>query len=313
MTHDKYFFTGRMMSIRKQPEGGNVAQIFAAEGSGLPGPYEKDVLPLASSADAFGAQAYNLNPMLLEVIRMSDRFWVVADLTTFETVIDAIYYDVHYATPWEPGTHNTHKATGMQSAVRGVSNAGQAGVSYILLLKLFILRLTRPQIKGMLDHPDSQYIRCLGFLYLRIAMTDGYKELWSWFEPYLKDKEEFMIDGTPATKTTMGDYVRRLLTEQEYFGDRLPRIPVLVMRQINAKLEELDAGGPAPVVAAQYAEQGPGGWSGAVGGGGGANTMRGEALKRKKLEMGALEETVRELRQRIAVKEAELNELLDDA
>ena len=88
------------------------------------------------------------------------------------------------------------------------------------------------QIKLMLDHHDSPYIRCLGFLYLRIAMSDGYKELWEWFEPYLRDPEEFNIDGTPQTKTTMGQYVIRLLTDQDYFGDRLPRIPVLIQRAI---------------------------------------------------------------------------------
>ena len=33
-------------------------------------------------------------------------------------------------------------------------------------------------------------------------------------EPYLGDKEEFTIDGTPSTRTTFGEYVRRLLTDQ---------------------------------------------------------------------------------------------------
>ena len=30
------------------------------------------------------------------------------------------------------------------------------------------------------DHPDSPYIRALGMLYLRVGMTDGFKELWQW-------------------------------------------------------------------------------------------------------------------------------------
>eukprot|EP00966_Prymnesium_polylepis_P131563 3042906-Prymnesium_polylepis.1 len=254
MTHNKYFFSGRMMAIRQKPEGGNVQQEYVQEGSTLTGPFERDALPLASSADAFGSNAYNLNPMLLEVIRMSDLFWDLAEVTTFEKTVDRIYYDVNHATPWEPGTHNTHRATGMQSAVRGVSSAGSAGVSYIYLLKLFIMRLTRlqvraciarsnaarssvrvvsqpsnaravatapwcrsrryrttppaargtpparsptgrrarrepaspdtlarahgaPQIKSMLDSVDSPYIRCIGFLYLRVGLTDGYKEV----------------------------------------------------------------------------------------------------------------------------------------
>lgn len=301
MTHNKYFFSGRMMAIRQKPEGGNTRQEFVPEGTtagGVPveGPREKDVLPTASSADAFGANAYNLNPMLLEVIRMSDLFWDLAEITTFEKVIDQIYYNVEYATPWEPGTHNAHRATGMQSAVRGVSSAGSPGIAYIFLLKLFIMQLTRQQIKSMLDHPDSPYIRCLGFLYLRIALSDGYKELWSWFEPYLKDPEEFNIDGTVQTKTTMGQYVIRLLTDQDYFGDRLPRIPVLVQRSIDAKLKLLAEGRLTSESAGA-----PGGAAVA-----GADTQNDERIKRKRAEIGSLEEKVRELRHRIADKEAEL-------
>ena len=95
----------------------------------------------------------------------------------------------------------------------------------------------------MLEHPDSPFIRVLGLLYLRMGLA-SYKELWAWCapppaasttrhhlpqrapcsrgrcEPYLGDKEEFMIDGTPATKTSFGEFVRRVLTDQDYFGDR---------------------------------------------------------------------------------------------
>ena len=43
-------------------------------------------------------------------------------------MVDWIYYQVQYATPWVPGTHKAMRATGMQSAVRGVSNAGTPGL-----------------------------------------------------------------------------------------------------------------------------------------------------------------------------------------
>ena len=38
---------------------------------------------------------------------------------------------------------------------------------YCLLYKLFTLKLTRKQLRGMLDHSDSPYIRGLGFMYIR--------------------------------------------------------------------------------------------------------------------------------------------------
>ena len=148
-THNKYFFAGRLEGVRKTPEGGNGPQKFVDE-SVPEGPHAKDVLPVSGAADAHGAASYNINTMLLEAIRMSDLFWDIAKFQTFEAVIDQIYYQVPYATAWVPGTHKTGRNAGMQSAVRGVSNAGQPGVAYTFLLKLFILKLTRPQIKKML-------------------------------------------------------------------------------------------------------------------------------------------------------------------
>ena len=202
MTHNKYFFSGRLEEVRAKPGGGNVQQTYVHE-SDPAGPHEKDVVPLASTADPFGNPSYNLNPMLLEAIRMSDPFWDLSKHTQFSAVIDAIYYEVHYATPWVPGTHKANKAVGMQSTVRGVSNAGTPGLAYTFLLKLYIMKLTVPQaradfcesraraarrrparrsraqVKSMLDHADSAYIRCLGFLYLRIG-AESFKELWTW-------------------------------------------------------------------------------------------------------------------------------------
>ena len=149
MTHNKYFFSGRLEGVRQTPEGGNLPQDFAPE-EVEGGPHEKDVLPLATTSDPFGAASYNINPMLLEAIRMSDLFWNLPQFRTFSEVVDQIYYTVKYATPWVPGTHGK-KSTGMQSAVRGVSNAGTPGVAYTMLLKLFVLKLTRDQIKTMLE------------------------------------------------------------------------------------------------------------------------------------------------------------------
>ena len=172
MTHNKYFFSGRLEEVRAKPGGGNVPQDFVHE-SDPEGPHEKDVLPLAANRDPFGAQAcdhhghhhshrhrhrrrhrnnrhrhhryhttttistpaitattpttttttppaqaYNLNPMLLEAIRMSDPFWDMAKMTTFSQVIDAIYYNLHYVTPWVPGTHKAQKTQGMQVTPR---------------------------------------------------------------------------------------------------------------------------------------------------------------------------------------------------
>ena len=57
-------------------------------------------------------------------------------------------------------------------------------------MKLFIMRITAPQMQILLDHPDSPYIRAVGFLYLRYTCPP--KELWKWFAPYIEDPEEVL-------------------------------------------------------------------------------------------------------------------------
>ncbi len=45
------------------------------------------------------------------------------------------------------------------------------------------------QMYAMLNHKDSPYIRCLGFL--RLRYTEDNNELFDWFETYLDDMESF--------------------------------------------------------------------------------------------------------------------------
>eukprot|EP00559_Dactyliosolen_fragilissimus_P006605 CAMPEP_0184863202 /NCGR_PEP_ID=MMETSP0580-20130426/9782_1 /TAXON_ID=1118495 /ORGANISM="Dactyliosolen fragilissimus" /LENGTH=347 /DNA_ID=CAMNT_0027361393 /DNA_START=489 /DNA_END=1532 /DNA_ORIENTATION=+ len=90
-------------------------------------------------------------------------------------------------------------------------------------------------MKLMLDHVDSPYIRCIGFLYLRYAADPNV--IWHWFEQYLYDSEMFRISANVGTpEITVGEYVRMLLTEMEYYGTRLSRLPVSIERDIKVRL-----------------------------------------------------------------------------
>ncbi|XP_028087641.1 pre-mRNA splicing factor SR-like 1 isoform X1 [Camellia sinensis] len=116
-------------------------------------------------------------------------------------------------------------------------NCRGPSTSFCLLYKFFTMKLTVKQMHGLLKHQDSPYIRCVGFLYLRYAADP--KTLWNWFEPYVKDEEEFS-PGSSGQVTTMGVYVRDLLLGQYYFDTLFPRIPVPVMRQIVSNLEKMN-------------------------------------------------------------------------
>lgn len=90
----------------------------------------------------------------------------------------------------------------------------------------------------MIEHVDSPYIRCIGFLYLRYACDP--KELWDWFMPYLYDVEEVKVcEGNKRRgkgQDTVGDFVRSLLDDLEFYGTRLPRLPQGIEREIKMKL-----------------------------------------------------------------------------
>jgi pre-mRNA-splicing factor 38B len=107
--------------------------------------------------------------------------------------------------------------------------------AFCLLLRLFTLRCSEKQMKLMLDHVDSPYIRCIGFLYLRYACEPCM--LWHWVQPYLYDEEHVRVEANQTRpETTVGEYVRSLLADMNYHGTLLPRLPVNIEREIKVKL-----------------------------------------------------------------------------
>lgn len=97
-------------------------------------------------------------------------------------------------------------------------------------------------MKLMLNHVDSPYIRCVGFLYLRYVCEPT--RLWEWVFPYLYDQEPVQISASSSKRQqaqmTVGDYVRSLLTDLDYMGTRLPRLPVAIERDMKVKMLEAE-------------------------------------------------------------------------
>ena len=78
-------------------------------------------------------ETFNLHQMLYEKTFESEYFKALFIFKTFEKVVDVIYEKVTYVEPWAA------------TEVRSPSSA------YCLLLKLFHLRLTEPQVRALLD------------------------------------------------------------------------------------------------------------------------------------------------------------------
>lgn len=147
-----------------------------------------------------------------------------ATLVDYNRFVDEVYNNV---TDLEPFMHG---------------NFNQPSTAFCLLYKLFTLKCTENQMVSLLGHKDSSYIRGIGFLYLRYTCPP--KQLLDWFAPYIYDEDPIKIAWDHhAPEITIGALARKLLTENKYFNTILPRIPVLVARDIKKKLENANREG----------------------------------------------------------------------
>ncbi|KAK2581799.1 hypothetical protein KPH14_002272 [Odynerus spinipes] len=193
---------------------------------------KSNVLPLWGNE-----RTMNLNPLILTNIQSSHYFKVnLYELKTYHEVIDEIYYKVSHLEPWEKGSRKTAGQTGMCGGVRGVGAGGIVSTAYCLLYKLFTLRLTRKQLNGLINHPDSPYIRALGFMYIRYTQPPA--DLFSWYSDYLEDEEEVDVKAGGGQVMKMGDILKQFLTKLEWFSTLFPRIPVPIQKELEHRLAE---------------------------------------------------------------------------
>lgn len=186
--------------------------------------------PLTGAVD--NGKSYNVEKVLRSNIVYSDYYRQLCKVTDFMTLVDEMYNEVTHVEPWMSGN------------ARGPSTA------FCILYRLFTLAPTRAgddgddetqfleesQIKHLLDHGDSPYIRAIGFLYLRYACP--HKKLLDHLEPYLTDAERFAPTADPRRETTMGAFVRDLVLDQHYFETIFPRIPEVTRRTLVKAIEE---------------------------------------------------------------------------
>ena len=175
---------------------------------------KRNYLPLHGNATT-----YNINSLLHRNIMESDYYRNLYQLETYHEVLQEIAARVTHVEPWQTGT----------SRIPSTASC--------LLLKFLNMQLTVKQMTGLLkcsnsDH-YSPHARALGFLYLRYACPPS--DLYRWFEPYFEDPEEF-CPASDEVPCTMGEFVIKLLTDMQYYGTTLPRIPVLIERALRVAL-----------------------------------------------------------------------------
>lgn len=133
-------------------------------------------------------------------------------------LVDEIYNEVDHVEPWMSGN------------ARGPSSA------FCLLFRLFTMELDDGNIKHLIHHRDSPYIRALGFLYVRYVRDP--KEFGRWFDPFIRDDESF-APGPCGREVTMGAFVRDLILDQYYFETIFPRIPEVTRRALADRIKKM--------------------------------------------------------------------------
>jgi len=153
---------------RREKEAEDLFTMAVEEGRNNP----SRSLPLWGPDDSF-----HFNPVLLEKIIKSHYFQKCCrEITDWNKLVDEVYYNVKDLEPWAVG--------------------GQPSNAFCLLLRLLTLRCSEKQMKLLLDHVDSPYIRGIGFLYLRFAGEPT--AMWKWIEPYLYDDEPIAVAATSS-------------------------------------------------------------------------------------------------------------------
>ena len=126
-------------------------------------------------------------------------------------------------------------------------NARGASTAFCILYRILAMEnVPHFKVNKMIYHQDSVYIRCIGLLYARYKFYNDEENLMKFFsEDVFKDKKEISfapsVDGKKLT--SFSQFAIDLICSQEYFETLFPRIPEVLKRKMQAKIESwLDGG-----------------------------------------------------------------------
>jgi hypothetical protein len=163
--------------------------------------------------------SWNISSLMRKNVFSSSYFNnTLQPLTILSELVDEINTHVHSIEPWIQNTCYTPSSL------------------FCILIKLFIIKLTEGQLRFMSEHINT-YVRVAGFLYIRFLADP--QEYWERFNHYTVDPS--LIDEENRLSLTVGGFVEKILTEQDYFGLLLPRIPAGIQNLINKKCAQLKA------------------------------------------------------------------------
>ena len=140
-----------------------------------------------------------------------------------DDLIDEIYNEVSDVEPWMSG------------------NARGASTAFCILYRILAMEnVPHFKINKMIYHRDSVYIRCIGLLYARYKFYNDEENLMKFFgEDVFGDTTDASFSPSVDKKklTSFSQFAIDLICSQEYFETLFPRIPEVLKRKIQAKIE----------------------------------------------------------------------------
>jgi len=162
------------------------------------------------------SKTYGFSPLLQTHIIESAHFKALLSLENFDQLIDEMYQFADNIEPYMTNSNTTPSAL------------------FCCVYRLFTMGIDGRQLQRLLDNMENTYVRCAGFLFIRFGLPS--EQLWSWLGEYVLDDEELRPAKDSEWRTTIGEFVEGLLSQDKYYSTPLPRMPMSTKRQLEAKL-----------------------------------------------------------------------------
>lgn len=95
------------------------------------------------------------------------------------------------------------------------------------------MNLSEGQIHFLIENSSyCVYAKCCAVMFIRLVGKP--EEIWARLQDHLFDFNTFQASA--GEEISVGEYVERILTNQSYYGVQLPRIPVLIQREISKRV-----------------------------------------------------------------------------
>lgn len=160
---------------------------------------------------------FNLNTVLRANILSSNYFKALYDYKSYHEVMHEIEREVTHVAPFSAGKQRL------------------PSTAFCLLYKFFTMGLTEKQLKGLLEHKESAYVKAVAVLYVRFMLSAT--DMWTWLSPLLEDNQKFKPgSAVDDPEMTIAEFVEMVLSGNNLYGTVMPRIPALAARNIKNKL-----------------------------------------------------------------------------